>query len=119
MLNFIAIGSILGCIVVVLGAFGAHGLKDVLDDHGKSIYDKAVLYQMFHVVVILIIGIIEKIVPEIQLQLVGWIFLLGIILFSGSLYILAITEIKWLGMITPIGGLLFIIGWVVFFVKIL
>jgi len=117
MLNFIAIGSILGCLVVIFGAFGAHGLKDVLDDHGKSIYDKAILYQMFHVIAILILGIIEKIVPEIQLQLVGWSFLLGILFFSGSLYILSITGIKWFGIITPIGGLFFILGWLLLFIK--
>ena len=96
-MNFITIGAISGCVVVILGAFGAHGLKDVLDDYGKSIYNKAVLYHMFHTVGILILGIINKIQPEIQLSLVGWAFLFGIILFSGSLYILAITEIKSLG----------------------
>ena len=118
-MNLFAIGAISGCVVVILGAFGAHGLKDVLDSYGKSIYAKAVLYQMFHTLGILVLGIIEKIVPEIQLQVASWAFLLGIIIFSGSLYILAITDAKWLGMITPIGGVFFIIGWIVLLIKVL
>ena len=116
-MNFIAIGSILGMLVVILGAFGAHGLKDILDDYGQSIYDKAVLYHMFHSIAILVLGIIQKILPDLELQLVGLFFLLGIVIFSGSLYVLAISGMKWLGMITPIGGLLFIIGWLLFFIK--
>ena len=82
------------------------------DEYGKSIYNKAVLYHMFHTIAILVLGLIEKFQPEIQLNLAGWAFILGIILFSGSLYILAVTGIKSLGMITPIGGVFFIIGWV-------
>ena len=112
------IGAISGCFVVILGAFGAHGLKDILDDYGKSIYNKAVLYHMFHSIAILILGLINKIQPEIQLSMAGWSFVFGIILFSGSLYILAITGIKSLGMITPIGGILFIIGWVFLIIKV-
>ena len=116
-MNFITIGAISGCIVVILGAFGAHGLKDILNPYGKVIFEKAILYQMFHTIAILILGIISKIMPEVQLQLAGFAFILGIIIFSGSLYILAITGIKWLGMITPIGGALFIIGWILLIIK--
>ena len=117
-MNYLMIGAISGCLVVVMGAFGAHALKDILDDYGKSIYNKAVLYHMFHSIALLILGLINKIQPEIQLFIVGWSFLFGIILFSGSLYILAITGIKSLGMITPIGGILFIIGWVLLVLKV-
>ena len=117
-MNNLMLGSILGCLVVILGAFGAHGLKDVLDDYGKSIYNKAVLYHMFHTMAILALGIINKIQPDIQLSLSGLAFLLGIILFSGSLYILAVTGIKSLGMITPIGGLFFIVGWILLLMEI-
>ena len=117
-LNFLVIGAISGCLVVILGAFGAHGLKDILDEYGKSIYEKAVLYHMFHTMAILILGLIEKIQPELQLSLAGWAFIFGIILFSGSLYVLAVTGIKSLGMITPIGGVFFIIGWVSLFLKV-
>ena len=112
------IGAISGCLVVMMGAFGAHALNDILDEYGKSIYNKAVLYHMFHSIALLILGIINKIQPAIPLSIVGWSFLFGIILFSGSLYVIAITDIKQLGMITPIGGVLFIIGWVVLVLKV-
>ena len=117
-MNYLMIGTISGCIVVIMGAFGAHALNDILDDYGKSIYDKAVLYHMFHSIAILILGLINKIQPEMPLSIAGWSFLFGIILFSGSLYILALTGIKPLGMITPIGGILFIIGWIALFLKV-
>ncbi len=117
-MNYLMIGAILGCLVVIMGAFGAHALNDILDDYGKSIYNKAVLYHMFHSIAILILGLINKMQPEIPLSMAGWSFLFGIILFSGSLYILVITGIKSLGMITPIGGILFIIGWIVLFFKV-
>ena len=117
-MNYLMIGAISGCLVVIMGAFGAHALSEILDDYGKSIYNKAVLYHMFHSIAILILGLINKIQPEIQLSIAGWSFVFGIILFSGSLYILAITGIKSLGMITPIGGILFIIGWVFLILKV-
>ena len=112
------IGAISGCLVVIMGAFGAHALNELLDEYGKSIYNKAVLYHMFHSIGLLILGLINKIQPEIQLIIVGWSFLFGIILFSGSLYVIAITDIKPLGMITPIGGILFIIGWVFLILRV-
>ena len=117
-MNHLMIGAISGCLVVIMGAFGAHALNDILDDYGKSIYNKAVLYHMFHSIALLILGLINKIQPEISLSISGWSFLFGIILFSGSLYILAITGIKSLGIITPIGGVLFIIGWVFLIIKV-
>ena len=110
-MNYLMMGAISGCLVVIMGAFGAHALNEILDDYGKSIYNKAVLYHMFHSIALLILGLINKIQPEISLSFSGWSFLFGIILFSGSLYILAITGIKSLGMITPVGGILFVIGW--------
>ena len=117
-MNYLMIGAISGCLVVIMGAFGAHALKEILDDYGKSIYNKAVLYHMFHSIAILILGLINKIQPEIQLYIACWSFVFCIILFSGSLYILAITGIKSLGIITPIGGVLFIIGWVFLIIKV-
>ena len=117
-MNFLVIGAISGFLVVILGAFGAHGLKDILDEYGKSIYEKAVLYHMFHTMAILVLGLIEKIQPEMQLSIAGWAFIFGIILFSGSLYVLAVTGFKWMGMITPFGGVFFIIGWVLLFLKV-
>jgi len=113
------IGSIYCFLTVILGAFGAHALKDSLDEYEKSIYDKAVLYQMFHGISILIVSIINNLFNEIDFSLVVWLFTFGILIFSGSLYILAITKAKWLGMITPIGGFLFIFGWLALIIKLL
>ena len=119
LMNFLLVGAILGCLTVIIGAFGAHGLKDILDEYGRSIFEKGVLYQMFHTIAILIIGVIQKVIPTVQISMSGWLFLFGIIIFSGSLYILAITGNKSLGMITPIGGLLFIAGWIYLAIKLL
>ena len=111
------LGSFFSLITIVLGAFGAHALKDQLSEYSRSIYEKAVLYQMFHSLGILLITILNQYIDKFDLSLSIWLFSLGIILFSGSLYILAVTQVKWLGAITPIGGLLFIFGWAVVFYK--
>ena len=104
-------GSIFASLSIILGAFGAHALKDQLSAYSLAIYEKAVLYQMFHSLGILLLTAIAKNMDVLDLSFSIWCFIVGIILFSGSLYILALTNIKWLGMITPIGGTLFIIGW--------
>jgi uncharacterized membrane protein YgdD (TMEM256/DUF423 family) len=96
---------------VALGAFGAHSLKNVLDDYGRSIYEKAVLYQMFHAVALFVVGVIQHFDKGRSFSMAGWGFFVGIILFSGTLYLLAITGLKWLGAITPIGGVAFLFGW--------
>jgi uncharacterized membrane protein YgdD (TMEM256/DUF423 family) len=103
--------GIFGFLSVALGAFGAHSLKNVLDDYGRSIYEKAVLYQMFHTAALFVVGVIQHFDKETSFSMAGWGFFIGIILFSGSLYLLAITGIKWLGAITPFGGVAFLIGW--------
>jgi uncharacterized membrane protein YgdD (TMEM256/DUF423 family) len=103
--------GIFGFLSVALGAFGAHSLKNVLDDYGRSIYEKAVLYQMFHTVALFAVGVIQHFDKEVPFSMAGWGFFVGIILFSGSLYLLATTGIKWLGAITPIGGVAFLFGW--------
>jgi uncharacterized membrane protein YgdD (TMEM256/DUF423 family) len=100
-----------GFVCVALGAFGAHSLKNILDEYGKSIYETAVLYQMFHTVALFVVGVIQHFDRETSLSIAGWGFLAGIILFSGSLYLLATTGMKWLGAITPIGGVAFLFGW--------
>ena len=104
-------GSIFASLSIILGAFGAHALKDQLSAYSLAIYEKAVLYQMFHSLGILLLTAIAKNMDVLDFSFSIWCFIVGIILFSGSLYILALTNIKWLGMITPIGGTLFIIGW--------
>ena len=100
-------GAVFAGLSIVLGAFGAHALKEQLSAYSMSVYEKAVLYQMFHALLTAISGNIQGLNFDSSI----WCFIIGIILFSGSLYILAISDIKWLGMITPIGGLLFIAGW--------
>ena len=104
-------GAISGFLSVALGAFGAHSLKNMLDEYGKSVYEKAVLYQMLHTVALFGVGVLQHIFKETSFAPAGWGFLLGILLFSGSLYLLAVTGLKWLGAITPVGGLAFLFGW--------
>jgi uncharacterized membrane protein YgdD (TMEM256/DUF423 family) len=82
-----------------------------LDDYGKLIYEKAVLYQMFHTAALFAVGVMQHFDKETSFSVAGWGFFIGIILFSGSLYLLATTGIKWLGAATPVGGVAFLFGW--------
>ena len=101
------VAAIAGFLAVALGAFGAHGLKNHLTQLGTTaIWEKAVLYHFIHAVMLFILA--ER--PQLP-KVAWWGFLGGIVFFSGSLYLLAITGIFWLGAITPIGGILFLIGW--------
>lgn len=100
-----------GFLTVALGAFGAHSLKNILSEYGKSVYEKAVLYQMFHTIALLGVGLLQQAFREINFSPAGFGFLGGILLFSGSLYVMAVSGIKWLGVITPVGGLAFLFGW--------
>ena len=108
---WLLLAALFGFLSVALGAFGAHSLKNVLDEYGKSVYEKAVLYQMFHSMALLAVGVLQHLFKGISLSPAGFAFLVGIVLFSGSLYTLAMTGTKWLGAITPIGGLAFLFGW--------
>ncbi len=110
-------GSLLSMLSVVLGAFGTHYLKNTLNDYSLSVFQTGVLYQFFHSVGILVLVLLSKSIDNLNLDLSIWFFTLGIILFSGSLYLLAITGLKWLGAITPIGGMFFILGWMFLFLK--
>jgi len=114
MKRFIVTGALHGLLAVAFGAFGAHALKEILDEYSRGIWETAVQYQMFHATGLLIIGLLmsSKLLGEVkQLNLAGIFFNLGIVFFSGSLYVLAISGIKVLGAITPIGGVLFLAGW--------
>lgn len=122
MKKFIVTGALHGFLAVALGAFGAHALKDVVDEYGLSIWETAVQYQMFHATGLLVIGLLmsSKLLGEVkQLKLAGIFFNLGIVFFAGSLYVLAVSGIKVLGAITPIGGVLFLAGWVLIIVSAL
>lgn len=113
-------GAIHGLLAVALGAFGAHALKEVLDDYSAGIWDTAVQYQMFHATALLIIGVLIKLLGPIkQLKIAAICMNLGILFFSGSLFILAISGISVLGAITPIGGVLFISGWLLIIISIM
>jgi uncharacterized membrane protein YgdD (TMEM256/DUF423 family) len=101
------IAATAGLLAVALGAFGAHGLKHLLAQNGTEvIWEKAVLYHFIHAVMLFILAE-RKTFPS----LAWWSFLAGIVVFSGSLYLLAVTNLHWLGAITPIGGAAFLTGW--------
>lgn len=109
---FISLAAVSGMLSVVLGAFGAHGLRNRLDDYAMGVFETAVQYHMVHSLALLAVGMIALSQPQAALlRSSGWLFLLGIAIFSGSLYILAMTGLRWLGAITPLGGLAFIAGW--------
>lgn len=112
-MNWTAIGSILMALAVAAGAFGAHGLRDRLDAYSMSVYEKAVFYHFIHALGILLVAVLARtnaIALNSQTRVAG-LFLIGILIFSGSLYALAVSGVRILGAITPIGGLAFIGGW--------
>ncbi|WP_226036247.1 DUF423 domain-containing protein [Aquibacillus saliphilus] len=109
---FLIIGVINGFLAVALGAFGTHGLEGKLSEKAIKTWEKAVTYQMFHTMAILVTGLLLNKFQTPSFVIAGWFFVVGIILFSGSLYIYAPTGIKTFAMITPLGGLAFLIGWV-------
>lgn len=106
--RFLFFAAIAGFLGVAMGAFGAHGLKAVLSEHYLAIYKTAVNYQMWHALLLALIAMLPQ---HKYLYRAAWCLLAGIVLFSGSLYLLAIFNIGWLGMITPFGGLAFLAGW--------
>ncbi len=102
------VAALLGALAVALGAFGAHGLKDLLARNQTTvIWEKAVFYHFIHAVMLFVLA------GQTQFRCGPWFsFLAGIVIFSGSLYLLALTNVRWLGAITPIGGVSFIVGWI-------
>jgi len=110
---FLAIASIFGGLSVGTGAFASHALKDKLSERALEIFETAARYQMYHALALLLVALLINQTESSQPSLViaGWAFIIGIVIFSGSLYALSLTDIKVLGAITPLGGLAFIIGW--------
>ncbi len=99
-------------LAVAMGAFGAHALKSRLDAYALGVYETAVHYQFYHSLALLAVGVIALSQPQAALlKTSGWLFILGILVFSGSLYLLSLTGVRWLGAVTPLGGLAFIGGW--------
>lgn len=112
----LVIGAVFGFLAVALGAFGAHALSDILEKNNyEDVWETGVHYEMFHAAVILIIGILmhKNIIGNVKsLRVASIAMTIGIILFSGSLYVLALTKITVIGAITPIGGVAFLVGWI-------
>ena len=109
---FIICGSLLLALTVLSGAFGAHILKEKISIDYLRIYEKGIQYQAYHSIALILIGLLGYNFPHQLLWFPALCFILGIILFSGSLYVLAVSNIKWLGMLTPIGEMSFILGWI-------
>ncbi len=110
--NFLLIAGILGFLGVALGAFGAHGLRSRLTPEMLAVFEIGVRYQMYHVFALLVIvAAIGHFGPARLLTIAGWSFIAGTLIFSGSLYALALTGTGLFGAITPIGGLGFLVGW--------
>lgn len=120
--GFLKAASIFGILAVALGAFAAHALKELFSDYAVNIFETGVKYQFYHVFALLAVAIIYREFPNAFIKWAGIFFITGIILFSGSLYFLTYIKgavlpgYKWIGPITPIGGLFFIIGWICFFI---
>ncbi|RZS98098.1 DUF423 domain-containing protein [Cecembia calidifontis] len=110
---FIQVAGLLGALAVGIGAFGAHGLQGILESHGRiETFETGVKYHFYHALAMLVVGIWHSLQPERKwLKPAMWSFLIGILVFSGSLYVLSLSGITWLGAITPFGGVAFIMGW--------
>ena len=114
-MNWTATGAIGLALAVILGAFGAHGLRSRLDAYSMGVYERAVFYHFIHAMGLLVVSILLRL-GAVSLTAGSWVcalLLAGVIIFSGSLYLLAVTGIRSFGAITPIGGLSFIAAWVV------
>jgi len=109
---FISLAAFCAMLAVAFGAFGAHALKGRLDTYALGVFETAVQYHFMHSLALLAVGILALSQPHtVLLKSAGWLFLVGIVVFSGSLYCLSLSGLKWLGAITPLGGLAFIAGW--------
>jgi len=111
---FITIGALSGFLAVGLGAFGAHSLRDRLSADMLQVFQTGVSYQMYHALALIGVGILLgrfSVDGSPWLSASGWLFVAGTILFSGSLYLLSLTSTSWLGAITPLGGVAFLLGW--------
>lgn len=108
---FFGAGSLFGCLGVTLGALGAHALKGYLDTYELKVFEIGVRYQMYHAFALFGVAWAWTKWPGTGLKTSGWLFIAGTVLFSGSLYALSLAEVRWLGVITPAGGLVLISGW--------
>jgi uncharacterized membrane protein YgdD (TMEM256/DUF423 family) len=103
-MSWTTVGAMIGFLAVAAGAFGAHALRDILPPERLEIFETAVRYQMYHALALMVAG-------SLGASRAGWAFFMGVVVFSGSLYLLVLTERRWLGAVTPVGGLFFLVGW--------
>jgi uncharacterized membrane protein YgdD (TMEM256/DUF423 family) len=108
---FFLLGAGFAFLAVTLGAFGSHSLKAVLAPDMLAVFETGVRYQMYHALALFAVGWAAHQYPQASFHVAGWLFVAGIVLFSGSLYVLALSGVRWLGAITPLGGLCFLAGW--------
>ena len=110
--RFLLLGSCCAFVGVAMGAFGAHVLKTMISPELLIVYQTGVTYQMWHAIALICVALIwQRNMSPVLLNCAGWLFFTGIVLFSGSLYLLALLNIKWLGMVTPVGGICFLSAW--------
>jgi len=110
---FMTLGALLAGVAVAAGAFGAHGLRNRLTPEMLAVFETATRYQMYHALALLAVAWATVRWPGSAATTAGWLFVTGIVVFSGSLYVLALTGVRWLGAVTPLGGLAFLAGWAV------
>lgn len=114
--HFLTVGSFLGMLAVMLGAFAAHGLESLVDARMLQRFHTGVEYQFYHSLALLLTGLLDRKGEYNSSRYAGYAFLLGILLFSGSLYLYVLSGVKVVAMITPVGGVAFIVGWILLFV---
>jgi uncharacterized membrane protein YgdD (TMEM256/DUF423 family) len=106
------IGALSAGIAVAAGAFGAHALRERVDTRALEVFETAARYQMYHALALLFVAWLAERAPASgAVRLAGWAFVVGTVIFSGSLYLLTMTGASWLGAITPLGGVAFLVGW--------
>lgn len=109
--RFLLLGAFSGLCAVAAGAFGAHALRAVLTPDLLAVFETGARYQMYHALALIGVSLISASAPQRLTAAAGWFFVLGTLLFSGSLYLLALTGLRWWGAVTPLGGIAFLAGW--------
>ncbi len=110
--RFLLLGALSGFLAVAAGAFGAHALRAVLTPDLLAVFETGARYQMYHALALILVAVVSASAPQRRtVAAAGWCFVVGTLLFSGSLYLLALTGLRWWGAVTPVGGVAFLAGW--------